>query len=220
VTVGGEPLDDDETYTVAVNSFMASGGSSYPFEDATVLNETGVLYGESVIDYMEARDTVSPEIEGRMRRVDASVGTVDRAIDPDADRATVSVALPERVQAVNASSVYLLDANNTRVDPVTATHDTGTLNATFATDELLGLGENVDLYAGYNDTQFAEQRVYFEGSVLNADVNVSRSETTTTATPTETPQEIQTTQPGFGSGVAVIAIIAAALVFARRRTIE
>jgi PGF-CTERM protein len=220
VTVGGEPLEDDETYTVAVNSFMAGGGSSYPFEDATVLNETGVLYAESVIDYMEARDTVSPEIEGRMRRVDASVGTVDRTIDPDADRATVSVALPDRVQSVNASSTYLLDGNNTRVDPVSATHDTGagTLNATFATDELLGLGENVDLYASYNDTQFAEQRVYFERSVLNADVNVSRAETTTT--PTETPREILTTQPGFGSVVAVIAIIAAAIVFARRRTAE
>jgi 2',3'-cyclic-nucleotide 2'-phosphodiesterase (5'-nucleotidase family) len=220
LTVNGDPVESGETYTVAVNSFMAGGGSSYPFENATVLNETGVLYAESVISYMEDRDTVSPEIEGRMRRVDATAGPVDHSVDPDADRTTVSMSVPDQVQAMNASSVHLLNSEGNRVDAVSATHDpeSDTVSATFRTDDVLSLGENVDLYAAYNDSQFADNRVYFENSVLNADLNVTqeRDEGTATVTDTQSDAESIVSQPGFGIEVAVIALAAVWLLVYRR----
>jgi 2',3'-cyclic-nucleotide 2'-phosphodiesterase (5'-nucleotidase family) len=226
LTVNGEPVESGEAYTVAVNSFMAGGGSSYPFENATVLNETGVLYAESVISHMEDRDTVSPEIEGRMRRVDATVGPVDHAVDPDADRTTVSMSVPDRVQVMNTSSVHLLDSDGNRVDAVSATHDpeSDTVSATFRIDDVLSLGENVDLYAAYNDGQFAGDRVYFENSVLNADLNVTRESDEGTATPTATPTTTETQsdaesivpQPGFGIEVTALALVAVWLLLYRR----
>ncbi len=226
--VNGEPVKPDETYTVAVNSFMAGGGSSYPFENATVLNETGVLYAESVIDYMKDRDTVSPEIEDRMRRVDATVGTVSAAVDPDADRTTISMNIPDRVQAMNTSSVHLLDGDGNRVDAISATHDpsSDTVSMTFPTDDMVSLGDDIDLYATYNDSQFADDRVYFENSVLNADLNVTQESNGGTTTPTTTPTETATAtetdsesivpQPGFGIEVAVIALVATWLLVYRR----
>jgi 5'-nucleotidase/UDP-sugar diphosphatase len=226
LTVNGEPVQPEETYTVAVNSFMAGGGSSYPFENATVLNETGVLYAESVIDYMEDRETVSPEIEGRMRRVDTAVGTVEHTIDPNADRTTVSMSVPDRVQAMNTSSIHLLDENNTRVDAVSATHDpeTDSVSVTFRTDDVLGLGEDIDLYVSYNDSRYADDRVYFENSVLDADLNITEENNQDTVSPTATATTTETgsdpdsivPQPGFGIEVAVIALVAVWLLVYRR----
>ncbi|MFC6725602.1 bifunctional metallophosphatase/5'-nucleotidase, partial [Halobium palmae] len=68
-----EALDAEENYTVAVNSFIADGGSSYPLEDAPRVNETDRLLAETVIDYLKERGTVAPTVEGRMRRVSTSV---------------------------------------------------------------------------------------------------------------------------------------------------
>ncbi|MFB6228622.1 MAG: 5'-nucleotidase C-terminal domain-containing protein, partial [Halobacteriales archaeon] len=226
--VNGEPVESNETYTVAVNSFMAGGGSSYPFENATVLNETGVLYAESVISYMEDRDTVSPEIESRMRRVDVTVGPIDHTVDPDADRTTISMSVPDRVQAMNTSSMHLLDGDGTRVDAVSATHDpeNDTVSATFRTDDVMSLGEDVDLYVAYNDSQFAGDRVYFENSVLNAELNMTQESDEGTATPTATATQTATgtqsdaesivPQPGFGIEVAVIALVGVWLLVYRR----
>ncbi|MFC7176235.1 bifunctional metallophosphatase/5'-nucleotidase [Halosegnis marinus] len=61
--VGGEPVDPEATYTLATNNYIADGGSGYPLENATRLNETGTIVAQVVIDYMQERDTVAPRVE-------------------------------------------------------------------------------------------------------------------------------------------------------------
>jgi len=70
VTVGGEPLDLAKTYTVATNDFMASGGDGYrSFVGAKNLIDAAgaVLMATQVIDYIAAKGSVSPAVEGRIK---------------------------------------------------------------------------------------------------------------------------------------------------------
>lgn len=73
VTVAGRPLDAAATYTLATNDFMARGGDGYTmFTGARPLidERSSRLIASQVIDYVAARGTVSPAIEGRSRRLD------------------------------------------------------------------------------------------------------------------------------------------------------
>lgn len=73
VTVGGRPLDPAATYTLATNDFMARGGDGYSiFVPARQLIDarSAGLMASQVMDYVAARGTVSPTIEGRSRRLD------------------------------------------------------------------------------------------------------------------------------------------------------
>jgi 5'-nucleotidase/UDP-sugar diphosphatase len=69
VTVGGEPLDEARTYTVATNDFLANGGDGYSvFAGATqiITPIDAVLMASQVINYIELMATVSPAVEGRI----------------------------------------------------------------------------------------------------------------------------------------------------------
>ncbi len=69
VTVDGGPLDPDKIYTVATNSFVANGGDGYGvFAAANVLVDAaaGTLLATVVMDYISARGSIAPEIEGRI----------------------------------------------------------------------------------------------------------------------------------------------------------
>ena len=73
ITVGGAPLDDGRTYTVATNDFLARGGDGYTvFRSAEMLIDptSGALMAGHLIDYIAAAGTVSPVKEGRIRRED------------------------------------------------------------------------------------------------------------------------------------------------------
>jgi 2',3'-cyclic-nucleotide 2'-phosphodiesterase (5'-nucleotidase family) len=70
VMVGGEPLDPARTYTVATNDYMASGGDGYKaFIGAkNLIDKSGaVLMATQVIDYIAAKGTVEPKVEGRIK---------------------------------------------------------------------------------------------------------------------------------------------------------
>jgi len=67
--VGGAPLDDARTYTLATNEFMARGGDGYTaFTTAkTIINEIdATLIVSDVIDYIAAQGTIAPAPEGRI----------------------------------------------------------------------------------------------------------------------------------------------------------
>ena len=73
VTVGGKPLDDNATYTLATNDYVGSGGDGYGMlRQAKVLIDgiSGGLLAGQVIDYVETRVTVSTGVEGRITRLD------------------------------------------------------------------------------------------------------------------------------------------------------
>lgn len=73
VTVGGQPLDDAATYTLSTNDYVGGGGDGYGmFRDAKVLvdGDAGGLLASQVIDYVLQRGTVSPAVDGRIKRMD------------------------------------------------------------------------------------------------------------------------------------------------------
>jgi len=66
VKVAGEPLDPDKEYILATNDFMAAGGDDYTMlGDDAIAGEFGGL-DEIVIDYIKARGSVSPSVDGRV----------------------------------------------------------------------------------------------------------------------------------------------------------
>ena len=72
VMVGGAELDPDTVYKVATNDYMLSGGDGYgALGGGKILVNAGNgnLMANDVMAYIEAKGTVSPEIEGRIRKV-------------------------------------------------------------------------------------------------------------------------------------------------------
>ena len=73
VTVGGVPLEDGKSYTLATNDFLARGGDGYAvFQAGEMLidSASGTLMAGQLIDHIAAAGTVSPAIEGRITRQD------------------------------------------------------------------------------------------------------------------------------------------------------
>ncbi len=71
VTVDGKPLDDAAVYRVATNDYMAGGGDGYAaFTKGKVLVDASAarLMATVVMDYVTAMKTVSPKVDGRIRR--------------------------------------------------------------------------------------------------------------------------------------------------------
>jgi len=69
VSVGGKPIDPAATYRIATNEYMMAGGDGYaslkkgrPIIDAS----GGPLMANVVMDYIAARGTVAPAVEGRI----------------------------------------------------------------------------------------------------------------------------------------------------------
>jgi 2',3'-cyclic-nucleotide 2'-phosphodiesterase/3'-nucleotidase len=69
VSINGEPLEDDATYTLATNNFVAGGGDGYSmFQDAKRLIDEngGPLLAQLIVDNIEAESPIAPVVEGRI----------------------------------------------------------------------------------------------------------------------------------------------------------
>ncbi|WP_121822289.1 bifunctional metallophosphatase/5'-nucleotidase [Halostella salina] len=173
--INGEPLDEDETYTVTVNSYMA-GWEGSVLENATVVEETQTLYGTATAEYVQAQGTVAPEGNDRIRRVDRELGTAEATLDGEGE-VTVSYDLPDAVESVNASTVRATTAANATVEPTDVSVADGTMELTFADGDLRSLSEyggNVEVYASYEDAEY--NRSYFDASVLNVEINTTAAD--------------------------------------------
>jgi len=72
VEVGGQPLDPNAVYRVAVNNFMAGGGDGYEvLTKGTNVYDTGVLLSDTLAEYIAAHSPVSLQVEGRITQVPA-----------------------------------------------------------------------------------------------------------------------------------------------------
>lgn len=70
VKVKGQPLDRKAHYTIAVVDFVAEGGDGYDiFKGSQVLldKNAGPLLSKVVVDYIQQKGTVAPEVEGRIQ---------------------------------------------------------------------------------------------------------------------------------------------------------
>ena len=73
IAVGGTPLEDAKTYTLATNDFLARGGDQYAmFEKAErhIRAKDGSFMAAQVMEFVETVGPVSPAVEGRIVRLD------------------------------------------------------------------------------------------------------------------------------------------------------
>lgn len=73
LTVDGDDIDPEATYTLATNDFVAEGGDGYEMlADGDVLRppEEGTLLSALVIEAIESQETIAPELEGRIEMVE------------------------------------------------------------------------------------------------------------------------------------------------------
>lgn len=74
LSVDGEPIDDNETYTLVTNNFMAEGGDGYDFSAATMVQDaadyvttgmfqlmTDLMDSEGVVDYEDGEGRITIE---------------------------------------------------------------------------------------------------------------------------------------------------------------
>ena len=67
--VGNNPLNKSGTYTVATNNYAAGGGDGYSvFKKGKVLIDASgaTLLAGMVMNYIKAKGSVSPKVEGRI----------------------------------------------------------------------------------------------------------------------------------------------------------
>ena len=69
VEIGGRPLIKGKNYTVATNDYLANGGDGYSVfkKGKVIIDASGATYlANMVMNYIEAKGTVSPKVEGRI----------------------------------------------------------------------------------------------------------------------------------------------------------
>ncbi|MEZ3167569.1 bifunctional UDP-sugar hydrolase/5'-nucleotidase [Halorubrum ejinorense] len=179
VYVGGEPLDPDETYEVAVNSYIANGGSGYPLEDK-VIEDTGELQATTVVNYLEEKETIAPEPEGRMQRVDRDLP--DAAVTVDGNGKVVAqFDAPDDVESVAEDTATVWTPEGDHLDAEHVAFDEGDERLVVRVDDgdLADTVEDaddgdelpLDLYAEYESSEY--EQIYFERSRLNADLTAT-----------------------------------------------
>jgi 2',3'-cyclic-nucleotide 2'-phosphodiesterase (5'-nucleotidase family) len=69
VKIGGQPLNKGRTYTMATNNYIANGGDGYDVlkKGKVLIDASGAtLLAGMVMDYIKAKGSVSPKVEGRI----------------------------------------------------------------------------------------------------------------------------------------------------------
>ncbi|GEM85529.1 bifunctional metallophosphatase/5'-nucleotidase [Meiothermus granaticius] len=69
VKVGSEPLNPTQTYVVATNDYMGNGGDGYSMlkgAPRVIAENSAPLMAQVVMDYIQAKGSVAPQVEGRI----------------------------------------------------------------------------------------------------------------------------------------------------------
>jgi hypothetical protein len=171
--VNGERLQDDETYTVTVNSFMA-GWSDSVLEDAPRVSVTDELYGSVTAEYVEAQGTVAPEDVDRIRRVDVEMQSAPVLTNGE-DTATAVVRRPAFAESVQKDSFYVLNETGARLDAESVAVTENRVFVRFDDAELRQFAENsedLQVYGLYAGAYTGDLRTAFDYSVMNTDIEV------------------------------------------------
>ncbi|MDQ0208467.1 5'-nucleotidase C-terminal domain-containing protein [Alkalicoccobacillus murimartini] len=71
VNIDGEPLQETQTYLLATNDFLASGGDEYEsLAELPIVNEFNAL-DELLMDYLKGAGEISPQVESRIQVAEA-----------------------------------------------------------------------------------------------------------------------------------------------------
>ena len=164
--VGGEPLDEDETYELATLDFLLDAREE--LADAVVVSESDEFVGPIVLSALEEQGEISPVTGERMLRIDEDVG---QKVDTERDRGALTfvfdapesaleiypetfVALTQEgiiAEAVDAS----VDEENDELRVEFDRDDTGTLtraeNHPYEDLRIFGRYDPDEEYFGYED---------------------------------------------------------------------
>ena len=70
VVIGGQPLDDNKTYTLCTNDYVYEGGGRYHMEDIQDVRNTGILIRDVILHAFEKAHkggaVIHPSVEGRV----------------------------------------------------------------------------------------------------------------------------------------------------------
>ncbi len=197
IRVGGEPIEDGSTYTVTVNSYMAGWDDSV-FTNATEVSRSQDLYGAAVVEYIEERERIGPQRENRIRRVDSYLGTRSATLDREGE-VTVNFTAPNSATEIQPDTFYSL-GTGVRVNATTATLSNDILSVSFnETDLTEGVSGDtlIEVYGKYSDGR--HQRVYFNHSVINGEIEASVSESGDTSE-TESTEDESMTESNLNAG--------------------
>ncbi|PSQ46216.1 bifunctional metallophosphatase/5'-nucleotidase [Halobacteriales archaeon SW_6_65_15] len=94
--VNGEPLREDETYTIATNDYVFDNWDG--LSDGTLLEVSKDFLGTVFIDHLREAGVVEPEVDNRILRVDENAGLAD--VERSDDAVTVVFDRPEKAERV------------------------------------------------------------------------------------------------------------------------
>jgi 2',3'-cyclic-nucleotide 2'-phosphodiesterase (5'-nucleotidase family) len=69
VRIGGQPLDPNKTYTVAIPDFVLKQGDGYTMftgQPVRVAPEAGNMISVALDQYVTAKHTIAPSVDGRI----------------------------------------------------------------------------------------------------------------------------------------------------------
>lgn len=176
-----ERVHENATYNVTLNSFIGAGGSGYPLpEEKRVVSRTDKLLAVTVIEYFQQRGTVSPQVEGRIQRVDRDLP--DREVTLDGNgKVVLTYDSPGDLTGLDADSLAVTTPapGSEAVSPERVIATPHKLIVRFddaALRDLAGASQGtaeLELYAGYSSAEYGPLRVYFEDSRLNGDITAT-----------------------------------------------
>jgi 5'-nucleotidase/UDP-sugar diphosphatase len=201
VYVNGEPLDPNATCEVAVNDFMAGGGSGYPLADKPVVQRTDELLSTTVVGYLKEKGRITPTTEGRIQRVDTTLDDASVSLN-EHGKVVMHFDAPADYDGTVADTfvVSTPDDRTVAAEKVTYDAEEETLMVRFDDAELAALlgcerTANLDLYGSYSSSKY--DQVYFDHSRLNADVTVMLGESGVQHAMNETNDQNRRTVPSM-----------------------
>lgn len=131
VYVGGQPLEEDETYELATLDFLL--GARDALSDVQVISESTRFVGQIVLDALEEKGYVSPRTGERMLRVDEDVGE-RRRTERDRGALTLVFDAPESAFGIQPDSFVALTQHGivAEAEGATLDEDAGELCVDFA----------------------------------------------------------------------------------------
>ncbi|GAB6880486.1 5'-nucleotidase C-terminal domain-containing protein [Halorubrum gandharaense] len=161
VWVGDEPVDEEETYLVATNDYVA--GNSSAFDEDSLVLQSGQFQGPFMMDYLDEHvDTIAPEPENRIIRVDEAFD--ETTVEGDDETFTVSIDGHDAFEDPVDGTYRLVAPTHGEVEAeavetnggISVTFDTSAVADLFAdagveTLSVLGEVEPNDEHYGYED---------------------------------------------------------------------
>ena len=161
VYINGEPLDEEATYNVATNDFVANREFyEDSFGEAELILDSGQFQGPFVTDRLEERETIAPEVENRIVRVDANLGEVE-SLSLEDDEVVAALPYPsDRASGLAPAEEFsALTASGEEIAPTAVERDGDTIVVRFDAADMEAAASTttpgIRIFGGYEpDTEF------------------------------------------------------------------